>query len=132
MHWKYLFPHGQRQRRRPWPKLEAGDEQQLGVDVPVVVTQLRAAVVSALVRLVDAHQRHHGQVVVDVPFGIQIDFVAIGVAQAAVDGVVVEVQRAEVQVLQRRDFQPDVLDARVGVERPGVVCLLYTSDAADE
>ena len=60
------------------------------------------------------------------PFGIQVDFVAIGVAEVAVDGVVVEIHRADLQVFQWRDFQCDVLDARVGVERAGVVAGDFT------
>lgn len=116
----------------PRSGLESGGENHLAVEVPVVVAQLRAALIGALVRLEQTDQRHHAQVLVDVPFGVQINLVAIGIAEVAVDGVEVEVQGANRQVLQWRDRELDVLDPRVGVERTGVVARHFALEPGAE
>ena len=63
---------------------------------------------------------------VDGPFGIQVQFAAIQVQLAAgADGVVVEEQRPKRDVLQWLDLERHVLHGGVAVEGAGIVARYF-------
>ncbi len=74
------------------------------------------------IRFVETDQRSDDQVLVHGPLGIQVQLTGIQVQGVVfTHGVVIEVQRTEGQVLQRRGGQADMMNARVAVEGSGIV-----------
>lgn len=58
---------------------------------------------------------------INAPFGIQVDFITIVVTHVTINGVVIKVHGSEGQAFQRRDLERDVLDTSIIIEGPGII-----------